>query len=67
MKLGDFEDPVLNERCNKGPVYLNRYLLKNFVNFCKEQEKDPQTVAEYLINLGIHTAEKRVFIDIENL
>ena len=46
MKLGDFEDPVLNERCNKGPVYLNRHLLKNFVNFCKEQEKDPQTVAE---------------------
>ena len=32
MKLGDFEDPVLNERCNKGPVYLNRHLLKNFVD-----------------------------------
>ena len=52
----------------KKPIHLDRDLMRDFVMFCRANQKDPQCVAEYLIKLGIHTPnENRVCIDIGNL
>ena len=68
MNFADFDDPVKNECEGKKPIHLDRDLMKDFVMFCRANEKDPQRVAEYLIKLGIHTPnENHVCIDISNL
>ena len=68
MNFADFDDPVKNECEGKKPIHLDRDLMRDFVMFCRANQKDPQCVAEYLIKLGIHTPnENRVCIDIGNL
>jgi len=47
---------------------MDRNLVKDFLSFCKNHNKDPHSVAEYLLKLGIHATQKdNVFIDIDNL
>tara|TARA_R110000796_G_scaffold245543_1_gene369836 strand:- start:650 stop:862 length:213 start_codon:yes stop_codon:yes gene_type:complete len=68
MNLSDFDDPILDERNGKKPVYVDSFLVSEFIKFCRTQKKDPRCVAEYLLKLGIHTAsEDDVCIDIKNL
>lgn len=68
MNFADFNDPVKNECEGKKPVYLDKNLLVDFVNFCRKKDKDPQSVCEYFLKLGIHTDTKeRVFFDVDNL
>jgi hypothetical protein len=68
MNLADFNDPILTERNGRKPVYMDRHLVKDFLVFCKDHNKDPHSVAEYLLKLGIHATQKdNVCIDIDSL
>jgi hypothetical protein len=68
MNLADFDDPILEERNGRKPVYMDSVLVSDFIKFCRTANKDPHSVAEYLLKLGIHTANKDdVCIDINNL
>tara|TARA_R110000787_G_scaffold13872_1_gene43127 strand:- start:58 stop:264 length:207 start_codon:yes stop_codon:yes gene_type:complete len=68
MNLADFDDPILQERNGRKPVYIESVLVSEFIEFCRTEQKDPHSVAEYLLRLGIHTAaEDDVRIDINNL
>ena len=68
MNLADFDDPILEERNGRKPVYMDGVLVSEFIKFCRTANKDPHSVAEYLLKLGIHTAaEDNVCIDINNL
>ena len=53
MNLFDFEDPVLNERNNNTPVYVNRYIARSLIDVAGLENKDPQALAEYFLQLGI--------------
>jgi hypothetical protein len=68
MNLADFDDPILKERNGRKAVYMDRDLVKNFLGFCKDHKKDPHSVAEYLLKLGIHATQKdNICIDIDSL
>lgn len=68
MNLSDFDDPILDERNGRKPVYMDSFLVSEFIKFCRTKNKDPHCVAEYLLKLGIHTTnEDNVCIDIKSL
>ena len=71
MNLFDFEDPVLNERNNNTPVYINRYIARSLIDVAVLEKKDPQALAEYFLQVGIHSVkhykDQEVKFDIENL
>ena len=71
MNLSDFDDPVLNERNNNTSVYINRYIARSLINVAGLENKDPQALAEYFLQLGIYTVkyhkDQKVKFDIENL
>ena len=71
MNLFDFEDPVLNERNNNTPVYVNRYIARSLIDVARLENKDPQALAEYFLQLGInsvkHYKDQEVVFDIKNL
>tara|TARA_R110002096_G_scaffold418568_1_gene622650 strand:+ start:119 stop:325 length:207 start_codon:yes stop_codon:yes gene_type:complete len=68
MNLADFDDPILQERNGRKPVYIESVLVSEFIEFCRTEHKDPNSVAEYLLKLGIHTTnEDNVCIDIKSL
>jgi len=71
MNLFDFEDPVLNERNNNTPVYVNRHIARSLIDVAGLENKDPQALAEYFLQLGInsvkHYKDQEVVFDIENL
>ena len=68
MNLADFDDPILRERNGRKAVYMDRDLVKNFLGFCKDHKKDPHSVAEYLLKLGIRaTQNDNICIDIDSL
>jgi hypothetical protein len=71
MNLFDFEDPVLNERNNNTPVYINRYIARSLIDVAGLKKKDPQALAEYFLQVGIHSVkhykDQEVKFDIENL
>lgn len=71
MNLFDFEDPVLNERNNNTPVYINRYIVRSLIDVAGLEKKDPQALAEYFLQVGInsvkHYKDQEVKFDIENL
>ncbi len=71
MNLFDFEDPVLNERNNNTPVYVNRHIARSLIDVAGLENKDPQALAEYFLQLGIHSVkhykDQEVKFDIENL
>ena len=71
MNLFDFEDPVLNERNNNTPVYVNRYIARSLIDVAGLENKDPQALAEYFLQLGInsvkHYKDQEVTFDIENI
>ena len=71
MNLFDFEDPVLNERNNNTPVYVNRYIVRSLIDVAGLKNKDPQALAEYFLQVGInsvkHYKDQEVVFDIENL
>ena len=71
MNLFDFEDPVLNERNNNTPVYINRYIARSLIDIAGLEKKDPQALAEYFLQVGIHCVkhykDQEVKFDIENL
>jgi len=47
---------------------MDRHLVKDFLVFCRDHNKDPHSVAEYLLKLGIHATQKdNICIDIDNL
>mgnify|MGYP005987823591 CR=1 FL=1 len=67
MNFADFQDPLL-ERAGKKAIYVDRALVREFKKFCIKNNKSSSSVAEYLINLGIHTPDnKKVSLDIENV
>ena len=70
MNLFDFEDPVLNERNNNTPVYVNRYVARSLIDVAGLKNKDPQALAEYFLQVGInsvkHCKDQKVKFDIEN-
>ena len=56
------------ERAGKKAIYVDRALVREFKKFCIRNNKSSSSVAEYLINLGIHTPDnKKVSLDIENV
>ena len=71
MNLFDFEDPVLNERNNNTPVYVNRYIARSLIDVAGLKKKDPQALAEYFLQVGInsvkHYKDQEVVFDIKNL
>ncbi len=71
MNLFDFEDPVLNERNNNTPVYVNRHIARSLIDVAGLENKDPQALAEYFLQVGIHSVkhykDQEVVFDIENL
>lgn len=71
MNLFDFEDPVLNERNNNTPVYVNRHIARSLIDVAGLENKDPQALAEYFLQLGIHSVkhykDQKVVFDIKNL
>jgi hypothetical protein len=71
MNLFDFEDPVLNERNNNTPVYVNRHIARSLIDVAGLENKDPQALAEYFLQLGIHSVkhykDQEVVFVIENL
>ena len=71
MNLFDFEDPVLNERNNNTPVYVNRHIARSLIDVAGLKNKDPQALAEYFLQVGInsvkHYKDQEVVFDIENL
>ena len=71
MNLFDFDDPVLNERNNNTPVYVNRYIARSLIDVAGLENKDPQGLAEYFLQLGInsvkHYKDQEVTFDIENI
>ena len=71
MNLFDFEDPVLNERNNNTPVYVNRHIARSLIDVAGLENKDPQALAEYFLQLGIHSVkhykDQEVVFDIKNL
>jgi hypothetical protein len=71
MNLFDFEDPVLNERNNNTPVYVNRHIARSLIDVAGLENKDPQALAEYFLQLGInsvkHYKDQEVVFDIKNL
>ena len=71
MNLFDFEDPVLNERNNNTPVYINRHIARSLIDVAGLENKDPQALAEYFLQLGInsvkHYKDQEVVFDIKNI
>jgi len=71
MNLFDFDDPVLNERNNNTPVYINRYIARSLIDVAGSKNKDPQALAEYFLQIGIHSVKhyqgQEVKFDIESL
>jgi hypothetical protein len=71
MNLSDFDDPVLNERNNNTPVYINRYIARSLIDVAGSKNKDPQALAEYFLQIGINSVKhyqgQEVKFDIENL
>ena len=71
MNLFDFEDPVLNERNNNTPVYVNRHIARSLIDVAGLENKDPQALAEYFLQLGInsvkHYKDQEVVFDIESI
>lgn len=71
MNLFDFEDPVLNERNNNTPVYVNRHIARSLIDVAGLENKDPQALAEYFLQVGInsvkHYKDQEVMFDIKNL
>ena len=71
MNLSDFDDPVLNERNNNTPVYINRYIARSLIDVAGSKNKDPQALAEYFLQIGInsvkHYKDQEVKFDIENI
>jgi len=71
MNLSDFDDPVLNERNNNTPVYINRYIARSLIDVAGSKNKDPQVLAEYFLQIGInsvkHYKDQEVKFDIESL
>ena len=71
MNLFDFDDPVLNERNNNTPVYINRYIARSLIDVAGLENKDPQALAEYFLQLGINSVkqykDQEVTFDIENI
>lgn len=71
MKLSEFDDPILKERNGRRPIYINKHLVKRFIDFCEHEQKEPHDVAEYLISLGInsvkHYKDPTVSVDIQAL
>ena len=69
--LSDFDDQIKEVQCNRKPVYMNRFLAKCLKDFAKANDKDPIAIAEYLITLGINSADKEIkenfIFDIKNL
>ena len=39
MNLSDFDDPILSERNGRKPVYMDRFLVSEFIKFCRTQKK----------------------------
>ena len=71
MNLSDFDDPVLNERNNNTPVYINRHIARSLIAGSGSENKDPQALAEYFLQLGIHSVkhykDQEVVFDIKNI
>ena len=71
MNLYEFDDRILSERNGRKPIYVNKHLVKDFKEFCKNENKKPHEVAEYLISLGMNSVkyyeEPKVSVDIEAL
>lgn len=71
MNLSDFDDPVMNERNNNTPVYINRHIVRSLIDFAESMKKDPQMLAEYFLQLGIYSAkhnkDQKVMFDVNSL
>jgi len=71
MNLFDIEDRVLNERNNNTPVYVNRHIARSLIDVAGLEKKDPQALAEYFLQVGIHSVkhykDQEVVFDIDNI
>ena len=71
MNLSDFDDPIVNERNNNSALYVNRYIARSLIDVAGLENKDPQALAEYFLQLGInsvkHYKDQEVTFDIENI
>jgi len=62
MLLKDFNDPIYNKRNNRKAVWLNRYIVNQLNEFAVKNDKSPEEVAEYLLQVGINTKEQEANI-----
>ena len=62
MLLKDFNDPIYNKRNNRKAVWLNRYIVNQLNEFAVKNDKSPEEVAEFLLQVGINTKEQEANI-----
>ncbi len=62
MLLKDFNDPIFNKRNNRKAVWLNRYIVNQLNEFAVKNDKSPEEVAEYLLQVGINTKDQEANI-----
>jgi|TARA_E500000178_G_C16600857_1_gene564593 hypothetical protein len=62
MLLKDFNDPIYNKRNNRKAVWLNRYIVNQLNEFAVKNDKSPEEVAEYLLQVGINTKDQEANI-----
>lgn len=55
MSLLNFDDPIMKERNGKKAVWIDREIHKKLLSISQSKGKKPQTVAEYLLALGLST------------
>ena len=69
MLLKDFNDPIYNKRNNRKAVWLNRYIVNQLNEFAVKNDKSPEEVAEYLLQVGINTKdqEANITFDIKSI
>ena len=62
MLLKDFNDTIYNKRNNRKAVWLNRYIVNQLNEFAVKNDKSPEEVAEYLLQVGINTKDQEANI-----
>ena len=62
MLLKDFNDPIYNKRNIRKAVWLNRYIVNQLNEFAVKNDKSPEEVAEYLLQVGINTKDQEANI-----
>jgi len=67
-----FDDPIFRERNGKKALWIDRTLHTKLFEYAEKKNKNPQTIAEYLLNLAFYSAtngnkSNKLFFEIDKL